>query len=210
MKIITKFAIAAVAIIAACTPASAQMLQIGPRIGTEVSRLSFDKDVFDGENRAGFAGGLQLEFTAPVIGIGFDISAMYVHRNNNGIAPQGTPSTQVLGSYNTDYIEVPLNFKYKIGLPVVGKIVTPYVFTGPSVAFLTSKEAINAAFNNKKVNVAWNFGIGVQLFSHLQIGASYGLGITKAVEYVTPIQGVDIKGKNNYWTITAAWLFKVL
>lgn len=210
MKVLRKLALAAVATVAVCTSASAQMLSIGPRIGTEVSRLSFDEDVFDGENRAGFTGGLQLEFTAPVIGIGFDISAMYVHRNNNGIVPKGSPSSMALGSYNTDYIEVPINFKYKLGLPGIGKIVTPYVFTGPSFAFLTSKEEINAAFKNKKLDVAWNFGIGVQLFSHLQIGASYGLGITKAVEYVGAVQSADIQGRNNYWTITAAWLFKVL
>ena len=135
---------------------------------------------------------------------------MSVHRKNKVIAPAGTPDTQALGSYNTDYIEVPVNFKYKLGLPGIGKIITPYVFTGPSFAFLTSKEAIKDAYNNKKVDIAWNFGLGVQLFSHLQIGASYGLGITKAVEAVTPVQGVNINGRNDYWTITAAWLFKVL
>ena len=56
--------------------------------------------------------------------------------------------------------------------------------------------------------MAWNFGVGVQLFQHLQIGASYVLGITKAVKYVQDAAGID--GKNNYWTVTAAWLFKVL
>ena len=61
---------------------------------------------------------------------------------------------------NRDYIEIPLNFKYKLGLPVVGKIITPYVFTGPSVAFLTSKKAITEAYKNKSVDVAWNFGLG--------------------------------------------------
>ena len=81
------------------------------------------------------------------------------------------------------------------------------VFTGPSFAFLCSKKAITDAYKNKSVDIAWNFGLGVQLFSHLQIGASYGLGMTNVVEKVSSYQGTEIDGKNNYWTVTAAWLF---
>ncbi|MDE6928848.1 MAG: hypothetical protein K2P06_09005, partial [Muribaculaceae bacterium] len=97
---------------------------------------------------------------------------------------------------------------YKLGLPVIGKIFTPYVFTGPSFAFLTSKQAISDAIQNKKVDIAWNFGLGIQLIQHLQIGASYGVGLTKTVEKVSGWTGTEpIDGKNNYWTVTAAWLF---
>jgi hypothetical protein len=83
------------------------------------------------------------------------------------------------------------------------------VFTGPEFSFLTSKTAINEAWKNKKMNVSWNIGAGVQLFNHLQIGASYGLGVSKAAEKigVTVNSEETIEGKNNYWTVTAAWLF---
>ena len=101
----------------------------------------------------------------------------------------------------------PINLKYKIGLPVIGKIITPYVFTGPSFAFLTSRKAINEAWKNKSTSVAWNFGFGVQLLGHLQVGASYGIGMTKAFEKIGAVEGVDIQGKNRYWTVTAAYLF---
>ena len=63
------------------------------------------------------------------------------------------------------------------------------------------------AFSNKKTDIAWNFGLGLQLFTHLQVVASYGLGMTKAVETMSSYQGEKIDGKNKYWTITAAWLF---
>ena len=62
-------------------PASAQF-RWGPRIGTEVTAMRFDKSVFNSENRAGFTGGLMCEFTVPVINLGFDLSVMYVHRQN--------------------------------------------------------------------------------------------------------------------------------
>jgi hypothetical protein len=44
--------------------------------------------------------------------------------------------------------------------------------------------------------------------SHVQIGASYGFGITEYAKYVNlDGQNFDSNIKNNYWTITAAYLF---
>ena len=92
---------------------------------------------------------------------------------------------------------------------MVSHIIAPYVFTGPSFSFLTSKKAVNDFLQNKKTDIAWNFGLGVQLINHLQVGASYGLGLTKAVQAIpgSGVEAAGIEGKNRYWTITAAWLF---
>lgn len=196
--------------------AAGDIFRFGPRIGTEVSSMKLNSDVFNADNRAGFTGGLMMEVNVPLINLGFDLSVMYVHRVNanslkNGISDTNPDQLEMLGNDNyrkRDYIEIPLNVKYKFGLPVVGKIVSPYIFTGPSFAFLASKKAINAAYENKSFDVSWNVGAGVQLFNHLQVGASYGFGITKTVSKISNLsQGATIDGKNNYWTITAAWLF---
>ena len=177
--------------------------------------MRLNSDVFNSDNRAGFTGGLMMEVNVPLVGIAFDLSVMYVHRLNNNSLKAGASDSPDQSSMLTadsyikrDYIEIPLNFKYKIGLPIVGKVVSPYLFTGPSFAFLASKRHINEAYKNKAFDVAWNFGVGLQLFTHLQVGASYGLGITKTVEKVSSITaGPEITGRNNYWTVTAAWLF---
>lgn len=190
-------------------PAAAQ-IHFGPKLGVAIDKLSFSKDVLNSDNRAGFTGGLTLEVMLPVANLGFDISAMYVHRSSDVL--DMTDQDPVTGAYsveknNRDYIEIPLNLKYKLGLPVVGKIVTPYVFTGPSFAFLTSKKAINEAMNNKTFDVAWNFGVGLQLINKIQVGASYGLGMTKAVKALSDVESANIDGKNRYWTVTAAYFF---
>ena len=76
------------------------------------------------------------------------------------------------------------------------------------MAFLTSRKAVNSFLKNKSCDVAWNFGFGVELFSKVQVAASYGLGLTKSLEAVGVMDnGVDIDGKNRYWTVTAAYLF---
>jgi hypothetical protein len=65
-----------------------------------------------------------------------------------------------------------------------------------------------ATIENQKFNVDWNLGIGVEIMSHVQIGASYGFGITEYAKYVNlDGQNFDSNIKNNYWTITAAYLF---
>lgn len=213
MKNLKALALTIAFVLVAAMPAAAQF-RIGPRVGVAVNSMRLNKDVFNSDNRAGFTGGVQAEFTIPVINLGFDLSVMYVHRVSDSSYKTGqTENTQTEELFsnsrykNRDYIEIPLNVKYKIGLPLVGKIISPYIFTGPSFAFLTSKKAITEAYENKKFDVAWNFGIGLQLFTHLQVGASYGLGMTKTVSALTPINGQKIDSKNNYWTITAAWLF---
>lgn len=207
--------LAIVALATAALPAAAQF-RIGPRVGVEVNSMRLNSSVFENDNRAGFTGGVMAEFTIPVVNLAFDLSVMYVHRVSNSTAfntaDVGVEEEALLnadGFKKRDYIEIPLNFKYKFGLPIVGKVLSPYIFTGPSFGILASKRAITNAYESKAFDVAWNFGVGLQLFTHLQVGASYGLGMTKTLEYVNPlgVTATPIDGKNNCWTITAAWLF---
>lgn len=180
----------------------ARLLRFGPRVGVAVNKLHFNEDILDGDNRAGFTAGLQLDIVAP-LGIGADLSVMYVRRSSEFMA-----DNQDLGTIYRDYIDIPLNFKYRLGLPVVDKIISPYLFTGPDFAFLTSDDGDGSAFNSKKVDISWNFGVGVELIRHLQVSATYGIGLSKAIETFDLSDKVKgIEGKNRYWTITAAWLF---
>lgn len=193
------FAAAAVAIAAIAVQPAAAQFRIGPRVGLNVNKLHFDKELIGNENRAGFNAGLMAEFTVPVVGIGFDISAMYVRRSAEWAQQQLIDKRE--------YIEIPLNLKYKLNIPIVNSIIRPFLTTGPSFSFLTSKKSWTA-FRNKSCDVAWNFGLGVELLRHLQIAASYGVGMTKAFETIGAINGnAGIEGKNRYWTVTAAYLF---
>lgn len=197
----------AVALLMAVFIPSFGQLKIGPRIGLAVNSLHFNETLVDKGNMAGFTGGVQLEFTVPLIGIGGDISAMYVHRSSKWLDEQGLSAEQTVKS---DYIDIPLNVKYKLNIPAINQLIRPYIFTGPDFAFLVSKKGAEDFFKKKTCDVAWNFGFGLELIKHLQIGASYGLGLTKALETVNLKEegnGANIAGKNRYWTITAAWLF---
>ena len=192
--------------LAVIMPAMAQF-RFGVRAGLNVNSLHFNKEIFDENNRAGFTGGVMAEFTVPIIGVGADLGVMYVRRNSQFMQTLADKTTEVQ-NLNSDYIEIPLNIKYKIGIPAISSILKPYIFTGPSFAFLTSKKHIENFVHDKTCDIAWHFGLGLEFFNHLQVGASYGLGMTKAFQAVNLAgDAAGIEGKNRYWTVTAAWLF---
>lgn len=200
MKSLKSLFVALALVLAAAAPASAQF-RWGIKAGATINKLSFDKEVISSENRTGFTGGLMVEFTAPLIGIGMDASVLYANRSFE--YSQTVEGVKTTGHKTRSYIDIPLNLKYKLGLPGVGKIITPFVTTGPDFSFLCSKKNIENAYKNKSFDFAWNFGLGVQLLNKLQLAANYGLGISNSVS------GNDAMydSKNRTWTVTAAFLF---
>ena len=180
MKTIKHLLLAVVAVIAVAGSANAQF-KFGPRVGINVNSLHFNEKTFKDDNRTGFTAGLQAEFTVPVIGVGLDASLMYVRRNMEAIIDDD-PVTK-----HCDYFEIPINIKWKMNIPVIAKLVKPYVFTGPSFAFMTSKKALTEAYKYKSVDTSWNVGLGLEFFSHLQLAAYYGIGLNNVVDKVSAI-----------------------
>lgn len=198
-KLFITLAIAAIAMVSAVS-AEAQF-RFGLKAGVAVNSLHFNESTFDASNRAGFTGGAMVEFTAPVIGVGFDLSLMYVRRNTRWL------EENEITSDNRDYIDIPLNFKWKFNIPLINKIVRPFALTGPTFSILTSGRNIGDTWRNRKFDTSWNFGAGVELLSHLQVAASYSVGMTKALKTIGVTGTSDINGHNRYWTVTAAYLF---
>ena len=173
-------------------------LRFGVKAGLNVNHLSASTQILNKNNRAGWTAGVMTEFQLPLVGLGADISLMYSHMNSQVMVNNQTES-------NKNFIEIPLNLKYKIGLPVVGRFLAPYVFTGPSFGFKLDKSTVSD-FKTKTFQSVWNIGLGLEFVNHLQIGASYGFGMNNIVKMVSK-EAQPVKYHNNYWTITAAYLF---
>ena len=109
----------------------------------------------------------------------------------------------------TDYIDVPVNLKWKFGLPII----KGYLAAGPYIGFRVGGDkfwdipgSVADQVKAKNFSAGLNFGAGVELISHLQVGFNYGLGLTDnySIEKVNLSDGA---GKNRGWSITAAILF---
>ena len=179
-------------------PAAAQ-LRLGPKLGISTSSLHFDSKLLSSSNRTGWTAGLQLELRLPIVGLGVDGSLMFSHRND---ALRGDSRT-----YHRNYIEIPLHVRYTLSIVGLNKIVAPFAFTGPNIRLLCS-ESDDITWDNRASNLSWDAGLGVELLGHLQISASYSLGITKAFKQVgIDRTGESITGRDHCWTLSAAYLF---
>lgn len=183
-------------------PSQAQV-SLGVKGGLNISDMSFDKDVLNTENKAGFFVGPTLKFKVPLIGLGFDIAALYDQREAE-LKENGTKITQ-------KSINVPVNLRYNIGL---GDLAGIYFAAGPQFGFNIGDKKFTSALGDmtlKKSNMSVNLGAGVRLFDYLEIGATYNIACGKTGDFngtlgdITNIGKSDVK--TNSWQISAACYF---
>ena len=179
-------------------------LRLGVKGGLNISSVHFSSDVLKSDNITGFQIGPMLEGSLPLVGVGFDAAILYAQKGLE---------TQTVGGEKTtlknDYIDVPVNLTWKLGLPVV-KV---YLAAGPYVGFRVGGDKIWEIpgsmvdqVKTKNFSAGLNFGAGVELISHLQVGLTYGLGLTDNYSVETPSL-TKHDGKNRGWSVTAAILF---
>lgn len=214
MKTLKSIALVAVALLICATSANAKIFSFGIKAGLNINKLHFNKEAFtdvtNPDNSTGWEAGVMTEINVPIVGIGFDVSLMYARMNNSSQA-YFHENGNVLGAFDgrnvgKNFLMLPINVKYKFNLPVVSHYIVPFIFTGPDFAFKLDKNIVNAV-KTKTCQVAWNVGLGVEFISHLQVAASYGFGINNIAEKFNVVNATDLNVKNNYWTVTAAWLF---
>ena len=124
---------------------------------------------------------------------------MYTYRKNRLTSDDRT--------YKRHYIDIPLYARYRLSLPPVQRYFAPYVFTGPCFSILFDDDA-PLGINNSRTYTSWDVGAGADLFTHLRLSLSYGIGLTRAMELIDhEYTGRKVDGKDRHWTLSAAWLF---
>ena len=106
----------------------------------------------------------------------------------------------------TDYIDIPVNLKWKFGIPLV----KAYLAAGPYASFRVGgdkfwevPECIVGQVKAKSFSAGLNFGAGVELVKHLQVGFNYCLGLSDNYS----AEDYNLTTKNRGWSVTAAILF---
>ncbi len=202
MKFLKHFLVIAFVAAIATAPASAQV-RFGVKAGMAINKLAFNTSTFNKDNRLGFTGGVMTEIGVPIVGLCIDASLLYAHRS--GDIQDGDIQ------FKRDFIDIPINIKYKFSILGSGNIIAPFVTTGPDFSILLSKkngEDGGTTWKNKSFNTAWNIGLGLEIVKHLQIAASYSFGLNNTIEKITGLKDISaIDGKDRCWTLTAAYLF---
>ncbi len=183
---------------------SSAQVRLGVKGGLNIASVHFSTDVLQSDNVTGFQIGPMIEGSLPLVGLGFDAAILY--------AQKGLETKTVSGektSLKNDYIDVPVNLKWKLGLPIM-KV---YLAAGPYVGFRVGGNKIWELpgsmvdqVKTKSFSAGLNFGAGVELISHLQVGLNYGLGLTNNYS-MESLSLTKSDGKNRGWSVTAAILF---
>ena len=189
-----------VVMICVSSMASAQ-LRMGFKGGFNIASVKFNKDVLDSENINGFHIGPVLEFM-PDTGIGLEVGLLY---SRKGFYLKDN-------DFTNDYLEIPVNLKCKIGLPLVA----PYFAAGPYVSFRVGGDKIKdiVDINNvrsqieaKSFGAGLNFTAGVEVLNRIQVGLTYDWGLTDNYKSFDASDINDYKGKGHTWLVSATLMF---
>ena len=184
----------------------AQSVKLGLKGGLNITKMSFNKDVFNSDNRTGFYVGPSLKISLP-LGFGVDVAALYDQRSADVELQSGTsqPTTATGDEKITQKsLNIPVNLRYNIGL---GSLASIYLAAGPQFGFPIGDKVYNTKvgeYRLKDANLSVNFGAGVSVLKHLEVGFSYNLAAGKSGEF----SGLgDIDTHNNAWQIGLAYYF---
>ena len=184
-------------------PTNAQ-IKLGVKGGLNISSVHFNSDVIKADNVTGFQVGPMLEANLPIVGLGIETAILYTQKGLETKSVGGDKTTM-----KTDYIDIPASLKWKLGLPIV-KV---YFLAGPYIGFRVGGDKIwdlpGSLANQVKAqsfSAGLNFGAGVELIKHLQVGLNYGLGLTENYK-IDAVSLSKSAGKNRGWSLTAAILF---
>ena len=193
-----------VALLAATMTVQAQGLKFGIKGGLNLTKMTFSKDVYSSDNQAGFYLGPTLKLSLP-LGFCVDAAALYDQRSakvesDNLTGVQGAGDEKI----KQKSIQIPINARYNIGL---GSEAGIYLAVGPQFGFPVGDKVYNTKvgeYTLKSSNLSFNFGAGVYLLDHLEVGFSYNLAAGKSGEFKN---AGDIDTHNNAWQIGAAIYF---
>lgn len=190
-----------VALLAATMTVNAQGLKFGIKGGLNLTKMTFSSSLYSSDNQAGFYLGPTLKLSLP-LGFGVDVAALYDQRSakveSNGQAGTGDEKIKQKS------IQIPINARYNIGL---GSEAGIYLAVGPQFGFPVGDKVYNTKLGDytlKSSNLSFNFGAGVYLLDHLEVGFSYNLAAGKSGDFK---DHSDIDTHNNAWQIGAAIYF---
>ena len=138
MKKILTIAVLFAALMTA-VPAKAEV-KFGLKGGLNLTSMSLDANAISKSNQAGFFIGPTFKFTIPIVGLGFDASALYDQRKGTISGVNGNET-----SIKEQSIQIPINIRYGIGL---GSTASIYFFAGPQFGFNVGGKTVSETINN--------------------------------------------------------------
>ena len=141
-----------------------------------------------------------LDMNIPKVNLGLEVSALYRH-NANAKTSNDINSKRIC-------IDIPVYARYRLAIPTVERFVAPIIFTGPNISLTVKDDSQIKSPDDSRAKLSWDVGAGVDLFKHMRVTVSYGIGMKKAMEVIgKEYDGGHVEGKDQCWTLSAAYVF---
>lgn len=185
---------------------NAQKVQFGVRAGLDVSEISFSSNIIEEKSYKGWFVGPTAKFSLPPTGLGVDISTLY---DCHSVNIKNTIGENMTIKYQQ--IAIPINLNYSVGL---GDIASISFFAGPqwNINIISNEFEWNKVksylLNNSTFSI--NVGLGINVFSNLQIRGSYNIACGKSRDVTFENIANNIiraKKNNNSWQIGIVLFF---
>ncbi|MCH5307861.1 MAG: porin family protein [Prevotella sp.] len=197
-------------VVAIAIPSKAQV-KFGLQAGLNMTNPSV-KDIEGSlKSRTGFFVGPTVQFSLPLIGLGFDASALYDQREGKASHEDGSTTLKAQS------IQIPINVRYGFGMANLAEV---FLFAGPQFGFnigsdKTLSEEANIAKSTwtlKSSNLSANVGLGATILGHVQAKINYNFALSKTGEFklkdfLTGKEKTEGNAKFNTWQVSVAYLF---
>ena len=159
-------------------PSQAQ-IKFGLKGGLDISKL--DTKVSD--NTTGFFVGPMLDVTLPIIGLGFDVAALY---SQSGIDVNNKSSEKLKS------VEIPVNLKWTLGL---GSTFGVFIAAGPQFGF--------------SINDGWKQLMEESNKSFVSVNVNYNIGASKLGDMIVDSSEGKLRSgiRKNSWQVSLAYMF---
>jgi hypothetical protein len=183
----------------ATTVANAQ-LRWGAKGGVNFSRVAVEEKKLDTDGITGYHIGPVVEVMSKGLlsNIGLEAALLYTRK---GFEYSGK-------DFRNDYLEVPVNFKWRLNFPLVKPFVAIGPYAGVRIGGKEQWDVIIAQIESKSFIAGMNLGLGLDIVKKLQLGMNFNWAITDNYKTLSVLQAADaITAKNRTFALTAAVFF---
>lgn len=160
-------------------------VRFGIKGGYDVLDRRIDTDILKSSNRTGFQIGLTLD--VPIAGgFGVNLSTLYTQRNYN--ADSLSIGTVVVDKIDKLYaLDVPLNLTYTLPIGSFGVVFSagPYVSCRLDGGDIHSRQIVDT-YKERTFTAGANFGVGVDIGRHFNVGLTYYSVLTDNYKEIDP------------------------
>lgn len=190
-------------------------IMAGVNMANEIKTFSQQgiADAFNSKNLTGYKIGLVYQIMPKKTGLGCELGALLSQKGSSFTDSIASSPIQQ-GYKELNYLEVPINLRYKISMGFIGIYGIAGIYGGYALSGKTVNEITNAISNETfqsfvdHVDYGYNLGAGVELLRKIQLGATWSQGLRNtAYTNTNMLIPVPQNSSNRVFSVDLVYLF---